>query len=63
MQLTCMKDWFWRFRTDEPGALTVDFVVLTAAICTLGLLVVIEVSGDATDLTNEIENFLLNIEF
>lgn len=57
-----MKNWLSKFRKDESGAVTVDFVVLTAAICTLGLLVVVAISGGATDLANDIENFLLNIE-
>lgn len=37
---------FRRFRTDESGAVTVDWVVLTAAIVGLGLVVVTTV-GDA----------------
>lgn len=57
-----MKNWLSKFRKDESGAVTVDFVVLTAAICTLGLLVVVAISGGATDLANDIENFLLNID-
>lgn len=57
-----MKKWLSKFRRDESGAVTVDFVVLTAAICTLGLVVVVAISGGATDLANGIENFLLNIE-
>lgn len=57
-----MKNWLSKFRKDESGAVTVDFVVLTAAICTLGLLVVVAISGGATDLANDIENFMLNIE-
>lgn len=57
-----MKKWLLNFRKDESGAVTVDFVVLTAAICTLGLVVVVAISGGATDLANDIENFLLNVE-
>lgn len=43
------------FFTDDDGAVTVDFVVLTAAICTLGLIVVGLFSGGLTGLANEIE--------
>ena len=57
-----MKNWLSSFLTDESGAVTVDFVVLTAAICTLGLVVVLAFSGSTTDLANDIENFLLAIE-
>ena len=57
-----MKNWLSSFLTDESGAVTVDFVVLTAAICTLGLVVVLAFSGSTTDLGNDIENFLLAIE-
>ena len=49
------------FLCDEDGAVTVDFVVLTAAICTLGLIVVLLFSGGTTDLANEIETALDNI--
>ena len=47
---------------DGDGAVTVDFVVLTAAICLLGLSVVMAFSGGATDLSNEIETTLLNMD-
>lgn len=57
-----MKDKFSAFFADEHGAITVDFVVLTAAICTLGLVVVLSFSGSATDLANKIELALDNIE-
>ncbi len=57
-----MNDLITRFLSDEDGAITVDFVVLVAAICTLGLVIVLIISGGATDLANDIENFLGNIE-
>ena len=47
---------------DENGAVTVDFVVLTAAICTLGLIVVLSFSDGAINLANEIEDVLNNQE-
>ena len=53
---------FQKFLSDEDGAITVDFVVLTAAICTLGLVVVLAFSGGATDLANEVEIYLDNID-
>ena len=57
-----MKRFLQTFVKDEDGAITVDFVVLTAAICTLGLIVVLSFSGGATDLANDIEAVLGNIE-
>lgn len=56
-----MKNYLSNFLHDEDGAITVDFVVLTAAICTLGLIIVLAFSGGATDLANEIELALDNI--
>ncbi len=50
------------FINDDHGAITVDFVVLTAAICTLGLVVVTAISGGATGLANDTEEFLENTE-
>ncbi|SIT91632.1 hypothetical protein SAMN05421665_3430 [Yoonia rosea] len=44
---------FQNFLNDEDGAITVDFVVLTAAICLLGFTVVNAFSGSAEDLAND----------
>ncbi|ABA78059.2 hypothetical protein GQF56_12600 [Rhodobacter sphaeroides] len=43
---------FKTFRNDEDGAVTVDWVVLTAAIVGLGILVVGAVSGGLTNAAN-----------
>jgi len=42
------------FRNDEDGAVTVDWVVLTAAIVALGLAVGTAVSNGATDLAGDV---------
>ena len=47
-----------KFRRDEDGAVTVDFVVLTAAIVVLGLAVGGAISSGAEDLANDIETEL-----
>ncbi len=47
------------FRNDESGAVTVDWVVLTAAIVGLGLVVMNTVS---TGLSTAAENISANIE-
>jgi Flp pilus assembly pilin Flp len=53
-----MLNFIKNFRNDEDGAVTVDFVVLTAAIVVLGLAVGSAVSDGATGLANRIENSL-----
>lgn len=50
------------FRNDEDGAVTVDFVVLTAAIVVLGLAVGGAISRGAQGLANDIENSLDNMD-
>lgn len=53
-----MLNFIKNFRNDEDGAVTVDFVVLTAAIVVLGLAVGGVISRGAQDLGNEIETSL-----
>ena len=43
-----------KFRKDEDGAVTVDWVVLTAAIVALGLVVGTAVRDGATDLAKDV---------
>lgn len=49
---------FSSFLSDESGAVTVDWVVLTAAIVGLGLAVMSVVSGGVEDLSGDISNAL-----
>ncbi len=56
-----MKKILKRFAIEESGAVTVDFVVLTASITTLGLVVVTTFSSGTTGLADEIETSLDNI--
>ena len=46
------------FRNDEDGAVTVDWVVLTAAIVGLGIAVLTSVSGGTTSLADKISSNL-----
>jgi len=46
------------FLSDDSGAVTVDWVVLTAAIVGLGLAVMSVVSGGVANLSSEIEGQL-----
>lgn len=49
------------FFHDDDGAVTVDFVVLTAAICLLGFIVLSIIGGSTTNLANAIRSFLDNV--
>ncbi|MEM8537915.1 MAG: hypothetical protein AAGF56_08645 [Pseudomonadota bacterium] len=55
-----MLNFIKNFRDEEDGAVTVDFVVLTAAIVVLGLAVGTAISNGAEELANDIETSLLN---
>ncbi|MCL4188222.1 MAG: hypothetical protein KJZ85_11490 [Rhodobacteraceae bacterium] len=45
-----------KFRNDEAGAVTVDWVVLTAAIVGLGIVVMTTVGGGITTLSGNISS-------
>ncbi|MBV7409250.1 hypothetical protein [Maritimibacter sp. DP1N21-5] len=47
-----------KFRAEEDGAVTVDWVVLTAAIVGLGIAVLTSVSGGTTSLADKISSNL-----
>ncbi|WP_298910602.1 hypothetical protein [uncultured Aliiroseovarius sp.] len=49
------------FKADEDGAVTVDWVVLTAAIVGLGIAVLTSVSGGTTSLADKISSELDNM--
>ncbi|MBS8225921.1 Flp family type IVb pilin [Vannielia litorea] len=49
---------FKNFRNDEDGAVTVDWVVLTAAIVGLGIAVLASVSNGVTSLAGKISSNL-----
>ena len=51
---------FKSFKNDESGAVTVDWVVLTAAIVGLGMVVMTTVGGGITGLGNKIVDDLGN---
>lgn len=57
-----MKNLVSRLLCDEDGAVTVDFVVLVAAICLLGFVVVSSISVGLLGLNTDIVNFLGNVE-
>lgn len=55
-----MLNFIKTFHKDEDGAVTVDFVVLTAAIVLLGLAVGTAIGNGAGQLANSIKDDLIN---
>lgn len=55
-----MLNFIKNFRADEDGAVTVDWVVLTAAIVGLGIAVLVSVSDGVNDLGTKISTELSN---
>ena len=53
-----MLDFIKTFRSDEDGAVTVDWVVLTAAIVGLGIAVLASVRSGATTMATGVETEL-----
>ena len=53
-----MMNFFNKFRRDEDGAVTVDWVVLTAAIVGLGIAILATVSNGVGDLAGAIDTEL-----
>lgn len=57
-----MLNYIKTFARDEDGAVTVDWVVLTAAIVGLGLLVIASVRNGAVDIAGDIGKELTKFE-
>lgn len=57
-----MTSFFTRFAKDETGAITVDWVVLTAAILTLGAVVVFSVRSGAQEMADNTGQVLADAE-
>lgn len=53
-----MKKLFLAFYAEEAGAITVDFVALTAAICLLGAFVVNTFSAEPIRMANNMSSFM-----
>ncbi|OUS35980.1 hypothetical protein A9Q94_10875 [Rhodobacterales bacterium 56_14_T64] len=53
-----MIKFFKNFRKDEAGAVTVDWVVLTAAVAALAGVVYTSIQSGASDLTTSTGSFL-----
>jgi len=57
-----MKTAFRIFRKAESGAVTVDWVVLTAALIGLGMLVLIPIAFSTSSATQGVSDYISNIE-
>jgi len=57
-----MLNFIKNFRNDEDGAVTVDWVVLTAAIVLLGAAIAAAVRTGAADLAGDIQTSLTDFE-
>ena len=53
-----MMNFIKNFRRDEDGAVTVDWVVLTAAVVGLAVAAYTSIENGASDLTSNTETFL-----
>ena len=53
-----MIKFFKNFRNDEDGAVTVDWVVLTAAVCGLAVAAYTTIETGASDLTSKTNTFM-----
>jgi len=53
-----MMNFIKNFRADEDGAVTVDWVVLTAAVCGLAVAAYSSIETGATNLTDATSTFL-----
>jgi Flp pilus assembly pilin Flp len=53
-----MMNFIKNFRNDEDGAVTVDWVVLTAAVVGLAVAAYSSIESGASDLTNNTNTFL-----
>ncbi len=49
---------FTRFRDDDSGAVTVDWVVLTASVCGLVALAMAGLQGNMSSIGQKVENFM-----
>ena len=48
--------------TDESGAVTVDWVVLTGAMAAMAVIMISTMNGETTSVANEIETVLTDVD-
>ncbi|MEM6888695.1 MAG: hypothetical protein AAF636_11205 [Pseudomonadota bacterium] len=57
-----MRTWFKNFRKSEDGAVTVDWVVLTAAVCGMCISMVATLSNETNGVASGTNSFLSDQE-
>lgn len=57
-----MKEFLYSFREDESGAVTVDWVVLTAAVVGLAFFAVPRVQEGTTEVSQKTGTYLKNVK-
>ena len=57
-----MIKFFKNFRKDEDGAVTVDWVVLTAAVVGLGAAAYTSIEDGATGLTADVKSYMSGLD-
>lgn len=50
-----------RFKNDESGAVTVDWVVLTAAVIGMGMIVLVPIAFSTDSTVSRLSDFIANI--
>lgn len=58
MKVKVMKAFFEKFARREDGAVTVDWVVLTAAVVGLGVMAALTIENGATGLSEDIWTYM-----
>lgn len=56
-----MKQWFRIFLKDDSGAVTVDWVVLTAAVVGLGMVVLVPIAFTTDSSAQGVSDYISNI--
>jgi Flp pilus assembly pilin Flp len=58
IEVNTMSNFLKTFARDEDGAVTVDWVVLTAAICALAIAAIVSINGATGSVGTAVMNFL-----
>lgn len=57
-----MRNTLYDFQADENGAVTVDWVVLTAAVVALAMLALMPIAFSADSASNDVAQYIANQE-
>ncbi len=59
--LTTLTSRLDRFQSDETGAVTVDWVVLTAAVIGMGMIVLTPVAYQTDSMASDVANYIADV--